>query len=128
MAKGKTYKAVHQALRNWHNPNRDGLHLFAHLYTPRTFGYYPNSSIIDGRIAIDNMLKYFMDQIAKLKPYWTEILERRFMDKDSIKRIAHRMHISEDHLNRSQADAIKLIAELIEDEERRNFEIVLEEN
>lgn len=37
------------------------------------------------------------------------------------------MHISEDHLNRTQRDAIKLMADLIEDEERRNFEIVLEE-
>lgn len=109
-------------------PSRDGLDLFARLHTPRKFGYYPKSSIIDERIAINNMLMHFMAQIAKLKPDWVEILKRRFRDKDSIKRIAYKMHISEDHLNRIQRDAIKLIAELIEDEERRNFEIVLEEN
>lgn len=128
MAKGKTkketYKAVHLALRNWRKPNRDGLDFFAHLQTPRTFGFFPNSSIIDQRIAIDAMISHFMQQIARLAPESTEILERRFKDKDSIKRIAYTMHMSEDNLNRIQRNAIKLLAELFDDEERRNFEIV----
>lgn len=85
MAKGKTHKAIHKALKSWDLPNRDGMELLAHLRTPMTFGYYPNTSIIEERLAINKMLVFYLEQIAKLRPQWSEIIFRRFRDKDSIK-------------------------------------------
>jgi len=119
MAQGKVYKAIYLALKNWYEPTREGLDLFNRMLTPRQFGFAANLPIIDSRIAINRMLSYYIEQLGRLQPLLAQILFRRFQHQESIKQIAYKLKISEDHLNRGQKTAIIYLVGLIDDEEMR---------
>ena len=119
LSKGKIRKAVQKALRCWDEPTRAGTEILAELKVARKFGYKANSSIVDSRIAISNMLFAYIIQLERLQPLIAQVLIRRYKFKDSTKKVAYSMHVSLDHINRLQRMGINYISEFIYDDETR---------
>jgi hypothetical protein len=119
LSKGKVAEAVHKGLKSWDIPTRDGMELFAQLKVARKFGYTPNLSIVEGRIAISNMLFAYIIQLERLQPVLAQVLIRRYKYKDSTKKVAYSMNVSADQINRMQREGINYISEFIYDDETR---------
>ena len=119
LSKGKVTKAVHKGLKSWDIPTRDGMELFAQLKVARKFGYTPNLSIVESRIAINNMLFAYIIQLERLQPVLAQVLIRRYKYKDSTKKVAYSMNVSADQINRMQREGINYVAEFIYDDETR---------
>ena len=83
------------------------------------YGFNERVAIIEGRIAINNMLSAYINQLARLQPLLAQLLFRRFKHKQSIKQVAFDMHLSVEQINRLQKQAIIFIADLIYDDETR---------
>ena len=119
LSKGKVTKAVHKGLKSWDIPTRDGMELFAQLKVARKFGYTPNLSIVESRIAINNMLFAYIIQLERLQPVLAQVLIRRYKYKDSTKKVAYSMNVSADQINRMQREGINYISDFIYDDETR---------
>ena len=81
------------------------------------FGYRKDLPIVDTRLAVDQMLLTYIEQLARLRPDSAQILLQRFKDRTEIKRIAFNLHLSEEQVNRRQQQAINFLAGLLYDEE-----------
>lgn len=95
-----TRKAVHQALRSWGSIDDLEIKLFKVLQVFRK----------------GNATKVLGECLAELKhqnPVQFEVLQRRFVQGQPIKRVALDLHISEDHANRQQREAIDALAAMI---------------
>jgi len=121
LSRGLLQKAVHKALRLWDMPTRDGLEILTELIISRKYGLKYDSSIIDSRIAINDMLTAFIEQLSKLQPLLAEVLTLRFKEKKETKEIAYRLNVSEDQVNRYQRTGIIYITGLLYDEEIRQI-------
>ncbi len=119
LTKGKVIKDVHEGLKSWDEPTRDGMEIFAHLKVARKFGFKNNLSIVESRIAMNNMLFAYIIQLERLQPLLAQVLIRRFKYKDSAKKVAYSMNVSIDEINRRQRKGINYISEFIYDDEIR---------
>jgi hypothetical protein len=95
------------------------MELFAQLKVARKFGYTPNLSIVESRIAINNMLFAYIIQLERLQPVLAQVLIRRYKYKDSTKKVAYSMNVSADQINRMQREGINYISDFIYDDETR---------
>lgn len=93
-------KAVHAALRKW--GSADDLELKP-LKALR---------ISDGK-KTSTLLTAALAELKLTNPMQFEILERRFVLNDAIKRVSRALHISEDHANRQQRKGIEALATLL---------------
>jgi hypothetical protein len=93
-------KAVHVALRKW--ANADDLELKP-LKALRIFEGKKTSSVLTSVLV----------ELKITSPMQFEILERRFLLNDAIKRVSFALHISEDHANRQQREGIEALASLL---------------
>ena len=114
-------KAVHRALRLWYRPTREGFEIFTEMLVSHDYGLKNDLSIIDSRIAINDMLTAFIEQLSKLQPLLAEVLTLRFKEKKETKEIAYRLNVSEDQVNRYQRTGIIYITGLLYDEEIRQI-------
>ena len=119
LSKGNLKNAVHKCLRSWDEPTRDGTEIFAQLKVARKFGLKTSSSIVESRIAINEMLSAYTTELERLQPVIAQVLIRRYKFKDSTKKVAYSMHVSLDHVNRLQRMGINYISEFIYDDESR---------
>ncbi len=84
---------------------------------PREFGLKADTRIIDCRIAVNAMLKAYIADLGRLQPLLTEILARRFYQREATKKIAHDLNVSQEQINRLQHHGIAYLAGLIYDDE-----------
>lgn len=119
LSKGKLIKAVHKSLKSWDAPTRAGTELFGELEVAREFGFSPNLSIVDARMAINKMLFAYILQLERLQPLIAQVLIRRYKFKDSAKKAAYSMNVSIDQINRLQRQGINYVSDLIYDDETR---------
>ena len=119
LPKGKVLRGVNNALKLWDHPSRKGLDVFRQMKVAQKYGFNERVAIIEGRIAINNMLSAYINQLARLQPLLAQLLFRRFKHKQTIKQVAFDMHLSVEQINRLQKQAIIFIADLIYDDETR---------
>jgi hypothetical protein len=93
-------KAVHAALRKW--GDADGLELKP-LKALQIFAGEKASLVLTSALG----------ELKHTNPLQSEILERRFVLNDAIKRVSLALHISEDHANRQQREGIEALAGLL---------------
>lgn len=119
LSKREARNAVLKALRKWHEPTREGMEFFAQLRISELHGFTNKMSVVDSRLALDNMLLAYIEQLGRLKPKLSQVLTRRFKREQTTRQIAYSLHLSVDQTNRMQRDAIGYLAGLIIDDESR---------
>lgn len=117
LSRGNLRRAIHKALRLWDLPTREGLEVFTQMLVPSEFGLKVDSRTIDSRIAINSMLKAYIDDLGRLQPHLVEILTRRFYQREATKILANDLNFSQEQINRLQKHALVYLAELIYDDE-----------
>lgn len=117
ITKADFYSVVHRALKDWNLPSKKGLEAFNEMLVPREFGYHKYLPIVAKRMKINQMMLFFIQELGLLQPVQTQILTRRFLQLELIKKIAISLNLSEEQVNRLQKSAIKFVVELILDRE-----------
>lgn len=99
--KAQLRKYVHQALTNWYLPSREGTEPFIVMAIAQRHGLTQRLSIIDtrmalNRMALNRMLTFYMDQLARLQPQLSRILIRRYINQETMSEIAYKMSLSQE--------------------------------
>lgn len=108
-------EAVQSGLKAWgaaSDPDSDMLNELL-LVRTRHEELTRNETAVLPRLAINNLL---LDAIADLKrqnPQLGDILDSRFIDKDTVRMVSNRLNLSVDQVNRRQAEAIDELTALI---------------
>ncbi len=73
--------------------------------------------LVDTRMALNQMLNAYLDQLARLQPQLSRILIRRYINQETMGEICYQLKVSQETGNRWQAKAIEYVTELIWDDE-----------
>lgn len=114
---------VHQALRKWNQPSDIELALFNLSIFKDKEGKATKTS---GRRAAYRKLEELILILGEQQPEQAELLLHRFMRGQSMKQVGGKLHLSVDHLNRLQREAIGRLTEVLEEAEAQKLSEVQE--
>lgn len=116
-SKSQLRKHVFNAFRNWYLPSRAGTEPFLELEIAQHYGLKRRMRLVDTRMALNQMLNAYLDQLARLQPQLSRILIRRYINQETMGEICYQLKVSQETGNRWQAKAIEYVTELIWDDE-----------
>lgn len=108
------YSAVYSALRNWHKSKAEHFAILEQLQLLRDQGFCdPVLEPEQRRTIVNAILQDGIQQLQGSQALGASILQRRFVDGDIILKVANRLNISQDQVNRLQRQAIKDLTQLL---------------
>ncbi|MCP4361982.1 MAG: hypothetical protein GY796_28560 [Chloroflexi bacterium] len=112
-------KQVHQALRAWHSQTSTPENLLSHLQIVqvRQAKLNPNNNPTLFRLATNEILLNAIDSLTVQNETAAEILKLRFPADKSLVMVGHQLHVSEHTVSRKQREAIKMLADIIAQQE-----------
>mgnify|MGYP000101547700 CR=1 FL=1 len=102
-------KQIHQALKSWHAPHVEaGLDTLLLARQVRAAKDSASPRLVSNQVLITGL-----DDLKQIDPAAFELLQRRFLNKETAREIAYRFNMSEDVIYQQQRAAIAGLARLI---------------
>lgn len=112
-------EAVHEALRGWHRQGAPPETALDDLLLARA----RRQALVDAgsplalRLATNQLLLEMLDLLEKQDETAAQVLRWRFLDDNTLLRVAHRLNVSEHSVSRLQRAALGQLAAIIEEQE-----------
>lgn len=113
-------KDVHAALKHWHAADDQSEHLLAYLLLvqqrQRQLGLQTPAA---RRLATNEVLLAGLKHLEQQQSQAAQILEKRFLDRETTLRVSTLLELSQDQVKHKQREALQWLAEILLDMENR---------
>lgn len=104
---------IHQALKSWHRPHTDGaLNTLLLVQQMRMQHDAASQRLISNQVLMEGL-----DRLKSIDPEAFDLLQRRFLNRETAREIAYRFNVGEDVIYQRQRTAIEQLSQVIWEQE-----------